>query len=115
MRKEQEELESKLKIRVIGLSLFETVLEVHTYVCYTYMFLASFFLPSHLSFKNMYIIYTIYVHNFVHIHVRTCMCIHNNLLCPYTYKSCTLIIIIMCIHVHVHAYTSALPCKRSWS
>ena len=35
LRKDQEELESKVKLRVIGLSLFDTVLQVyiHAYIC----------------------------------------------------------------------------------
>ena len=39
------------------------------FVCLT--LLASFFLPSHLSFKNMY---TVHVHVNVHAHACTCTC-----------------------------------------
>ena len=40
LRKEQEELESKLKLRVIGLSLFDTVvqvLEIHRILLYLHL------------------------------------------------------------------------------
>ena len=50
------------------------------FVCLT--LLASFFLPSHLSFKNMYTLYACYfilrehVHEHVHVHVHVHVCIH---------------------------------------
>ena len=36
-----------------------------------YMLLASFFLPSHLSFKNIYIVYIyIYICSYIHTHLQ---------------------------------------------
>ena len=51
------------------------------FVCLT--LLASFFLPSHLSFKNMYIHYTlytctcIYMYMYIHARVERCARIHS--------------------------------------
>ena len=46
------------------------------FVCLT--LLASFFLPFHLSFKNMYTLYACYfiLHEHVHVHVHVHVCIH---------------------------------------
>ena len=52
--KEQEELESKLKLRVIGLSLFDTVMQVYT-SC-TFVFVHLVMLYNYISmFSSLYV------------------------------------------------------------
>ena len=101
--------------------------------------LASFFLPSHLSFKNMYIPQCSYIANYprtqlhsssletsrncsnsfthMHLHVYTCMyIIHNVIHIQYIYVYCTYIDMymycIMYIIHYIHMYVHV--CKTVW-
>ena len=91
-------------------------MQVHPLYVHVHVQLASFFLPSHLSFKNMYmyiacryydvpVVQSIHVKG-VHVHVVLYMYMYISIVHVHVYTCiCTLY-----IHVHVHVHVVFLQC-----
>ena len=77
------------------------------FVCLT--LLAAFFLPSHLSFKNMYNVWYTYMYMYIHCSLCTATCIYHLYSYKHVYK-CIYMYMYICILVHFR-----FPCKTSAS